>query len=917
MSKLVIVESPAKARTVSKILGAEYQVEASVGHVRDLAQPSNLPEKEKHGPFAKFAVDVDGDFTPYYVINSDKKQTVKQLKDLLKQSDELILATDEDREGEAIAWHLLEVLKPKVPVKRMVFHEITSEAVNRAIEATRNIDLGLVDAQETRRILDRLVGYEISPLLWRKVAPGLSAGRVQSVATRLVVERERERMAFQAAEYWSIEVDLATRKEAAAFSARLSQIGTYAVAQGRDLGDDGQLTSAAAKKQVVILDEAQVTQLANYLQVHNELQVSNLESKPYRRRPSAPFTTSTLQQEASRKLGLSARNTMQLAQSLYENGYITYMRTDSTTLSTQALRAARAQAQQLFGQGCVPDSPRVYGTQTKGAQEAHEAIRPAGEEFRHPKELSGHLGKMELALYELIWKRTLASQMIDATGMTATLTLEAQMPIALETLRIFTKQAHNEELKLVFSAAGTVITEPGFRQIYEEGRDKDRYDSDKESKSLPNLEVGENVQVVKTDPSGHTTRPPERYTDASIVKKMEELGIGRPSTYASTITRIIARAYVERKGQTLIPTWIAFSVTRLLEENLPDLINYAFTADMESALDRIALGVEKRTVYLSEFWRGNTNVPGLKQQVESLGDIDAKAVNSIEIGQGITLRVGKYGPYVEKDGLNEQAEKLRATVPSDLPPDELTVEAAEELFKRAASDGRVLGKHPETGLEIIAKDGRYGAYVSEELPDDAPENAKPRTAGLFKTMDLETITLEQAVELLSLPRLLGKIDGQEVYAKNGRYGPFLTKGSETRSLETEAELISIDLPTAEALFAAPKQRRGAKAATSLAKDMGVDPVTGKAVTLKDGRFGPYVTDGEINASLRTADSVETITPERAWELLALRREKIAEGGLAKGRVKKSSAKKTTTKKTTVSKKTVSPKKSTDSKKAAE
>lgn len=907
MNTLVIVESPAKARTIEKFLGPDYQVEASVGHVRDLAQPSELPDKEKHGPFAKFAVNIENDFEPYYLVNPDKKRTVSQLKKILQQADRILLATDEDREGEAIAWHLLEVLKPKVPVSRMVFHEITKDAITRALENTRDINQGLVDAQETRRIIDRLVGYEISPLLWRKIAAGLSAGRVQSVATRLVVERERARRAFKSANYWGLQASVnAQNTDGDVFTAAVISVNGKNVATGRDFGDDGELSAAAKKKETLVLDEQSAKELQKNLS-NSSVIVSRVETKPYKRRPSAPFTTSTLQQEASRKLRMSTRDTMSTAQRLYENGYITYMRTDSTALSVQAANAARQQAKDLYGEKSIPEIPRVYEKKAKGAQEAHEAIRPAGENFRHPKDLKDKLSPGEYSLYELIWKRTIASQMIDATGKVATILLQSEVSDS--------KQKDESAQTVLLRASGTVITEPGFRQVYEEGKDSSRYDAEsktnEETNKLPDVEMGQECVIKSVEAEGHNTRPPERYTDATLVKKMEELGIGRPSTYASTISRIEQREYVVHQGQALIPTWLAFSVVRLLEENLPDLVDYAFTAEMEEELDKIAAGEEGRVSYLSRFWHGEEGRAGLEKEVADLGDIDAKAVNSIAISENITLRVGKFGPYVEKI-LPGGETPLRATVPPDLTPDELTQAKAEELLSQTKEEDKVLGIHPETGLQILVKAGRFGPYVQEELPSDAPSKAKPRTASLFKDMSIDTLTLEQAVKLLSLPRLVGKTtEGEEIQAQNGRFGPYLTKGKDTRSLEAEEDLFTITLAEAEQIFAQPKTRRGAKKSNTLSKELGVDPVSGGTVFLRDGRFGPYVTDGSVNASIRTTDSIDTITPERAYNLLSLRREKLAETG---GKTKRGATSKT--RKSAITKKSATPKKTTSKAKKA-
>ncbi|MCI1675741.1 MAG: type I DNA topoisomerase [Ancrocorticia sp.] len=861
MKKLVIVESPAKSRTISAFLGPDYDVEASIGHIRDLPQPSELPADMKKGPYGRFAVDVDHDFTPYYVIAPDKKKKVAELKRQLKDADELLLATDEDREGEAIAWHLYEVLKPKIPVKRMVFHEITPEAIDRALREPRELDLQLVDAQESRRILDRLVGYEVSPLLWRKVAPGLSAGRVQSVATRLVVDRERERMAFSAVSYWDVTGTFA--KDAEQFDAKLAKVDGSRIASGKDFTDQGTLKAKSAAEGVTVLDGSAARAIAAQL-VGAPAAVSSVETKPYTRRPAPPFTTSTLQQEASRKLRMSARDTMRTAQGLYENGYITYMRTDSTNLSDQALGAARGQIAEIYGESYLPSKPRRYVTKSKGAQEAHEAIRPAGDHFRTPAQVKHELSGAQFSLYELIWKRTVASQMADAKGQTASVRIVV-----------------SGEQDLEFAASGTVITFPGFMAAYQESADARRYaekPADAESR-LPALAQGEALAVRAAEPDGHETQPPPRYTEASLVKKMEELGIGRPSTYAATIATISDRGYVEHRGQALVPTWTAFSVVRLLEKYLPNLVDYDFTASMETELDRIAAGEERGTAYLDRFWRGSDGHEGLEGQVEGLGDIDARAINSVDLGDGIVLRVGRYGPYVQEAGPN--GEDLRhASVPEGVAPDELTLEKARELLDSAAADGRELGVDPVTKHTIVAKAGRFGPYVTEVIPEGevaltpsgkpSKRAPKPRTASLFHSMSLETVTLDQALQLLSLPRMVGNIDGEDVLAQNGRYGPYITKGKDSRSLASEEQIFTLTIEQAAELFAQPKQRRGATAKPPL-KELGEDPVTGKPVLLKDGRFGPYVTDGVTNASLRRSDDPNTLTNERAYELLADRR----------------------------------------------
>jgi DNA topoisomerase I len=838
--RLVIVESPAKARTIAGYLGPDFVVESSVGHIRDLPDSAaEIPEKYKGEAWARLGVDVEHGFEPLYVVDPDKKKTVSQLKKQLADADELLLATDEDREGEAIAWHLLEVLKPKVPTRRMVFHEITRDAIERALDETRDVDERLVDAQESRRILDRLYGYEVSPVLWKKVMRGLSAGRVQSVATRLVVQRERERMAFRAAEWW----DLLATFDPDSFEARLVSLDGQRVATGRDFGPDGKLRGEARQ-----LDEETARGLAERLQGAS-FTVARVERKPYVRRPSAPFMTSTLQQEASRKLRYSAQTTMRLAQRLYENGYITYMRTDSTTLSESALAAAREQASSLFGADYVPPEPRRYERKVKNAQEAHEAIRPSGDRFRTPQDVKSELSPDEHALYELIWMRTIASQMKDAQGQTVS-------------LRIGGESSSGESVE--FGASGTVITFRGFLAAYEEGRDEDRAAQEgDEERRLPNLSEGDAVELRELEPQGHETSPPARFTEATLVRTLEELGIGRPSTYASILGTILDRGYVFKRGTALVPAFLAFSVVGLLEKHFGRLVDYDFTASMEDDLDRIAAGDEHRVEWLGRFYFGDGD-GGLHELVSDLGAIDAREINSLEIGDGIVLRVGRYGPYIERGD-------QRASVPEELAPDELTIEKAEELLSQPSGD-RELGVDPETGRPLVARSGRYGPYVSEVLPEDSKE--KPRTASLFKTMSLDTVTLEDALRLLQLPRVVGVAeDGEEVVARNGRYGPFVQKGKESRSLESEEQLLTISLPEALAVLAQPRQRRGQRAATKPLRELGTDPVGGKEIVLKEGRFGPYVTDGETNASLRKGDDPETVTLDRAVELLAERRAK--------------------------------------------
>ena len=846
--RLVIVESPAKARTISRYLGPGYEVESSIGHIRDLPEKaSQIPatEREKYGALG---VAVEDDFEPYYVVDPEKKKVVTGLKRKLAQADELLLATDEDREGEAIAWHLVQELRPKVPVRRMVFHEITKDAIVRALDETRDVDERLVDSQETRRILDRLYGYEVSPVLWKKVMRGLSAGRVQSVATRLVVDRELERIRFVIASYW----DVVGTFEPGPFEARLVAVDGKRVAQGRDFGSTGTTDDS-----VLVLDEERATALARDLD-GRPFAVTSVEEKPYRRSPAAPFRTSTLQQEASRKLRYSSQTTMRVAQRLYENGYITYMRTDSVALSDTAVRAARAHAERTYGAETVPDSPRRYERAVANAQEAHEAIRPAGDVFRAPEEIAREVSRDELALYELIFKRTVASQMKDASGHTVSIQVEG---------------VTEPGTTATFGASGTVITFPGFLLAYESGTDEPG--DDEGEGRLPQLTVGQAVEAVELTPDGHETRPPARYTEASLVKALEDRGIGRPSTYAAILSTILDRGYVFKKGTALVPTFTAFAVTQLLEQHYASLVDYEFTARMEDDLDRIAAGDEDRVAWLTRFYRGDGGDPGLQQLVtDHLGDIDARAVNSISLpGTDIVVRVGRYGPYLERG-------EDRASLPDEIVPDELTPERAEELLSQSSSE-RTLGEDPDTGRPIVVRTGRYGPYVTEELPDESDE--KPRTASLFASMEPETVGLEDALRLLSLPRAIGvdPADGEEIVAMNGRYGPFIKKGSESRSLDAEEQLFTLTVDEALTLLAQPKQR-GRRAAAAPLRELGADPSSGKPLVVKDGRFGPYVTDGETNASLRTGDRVEALTLERAVELLADRRSR----GPAKRRQRK-------------------------------
>lgn len=911
--KLVIVESPTKARKIQSYLGDDYEVEASVGHIRDLPQPKDLPAEMKKGPYGKFSVDVDNGFDPYYVVHADKKKKVSELKKALKDADELFLATDEDREGEAIAWHLIQELKPKVPVKRMVFHEITRDAILRALENTRELDQDLVDAQETRRILDRLYGYEVSPVLWRKVRQGLSAGRVQSVATRLVVERERERMSFVSADYWDVAGTFAVSDDDGAasgqpsFRARLTQLAGAKVASGRDFDDRGRLK---VRTGVVQLDEATATAVVSGLQAA-DFSVRSLETKPYTRRPAAPFTTSTMQQEAGRKLRMSSRQAMRTAQGLYENGYITYMRTDSPSLSKEATDAARRQAAELYGPEYVPGAPRLYQSKSKGAQEAHEAIRPAGDSFRTPAQVAGELSGDQFRLYELIWKRTVASQMADAKGSTASVRLGATI--------VGGEQDGNEA---VFSASGTVISFRGFLAAYEESADADTEAAEgaaaKETR-LPTMSEGDALVGTDLAADGHSTAPPARYTEASLVKALEERGIGRPSTYAATISTIQDRGYVITRGQALVPTWLAFAVIRLLEEHFDRLVDYDFTATMEADLDQIAAGSRERVAWLKEFYFGeapgnlgtsdelgvDSDGGGLRALVANLGEIDAAAINSVDIGEGIRVRVGRYGPYIEDLAAEVEEGKTppRASVPDDVAPDELTVAKARELLAAGADDGRVLGTHPETGNPVIAKNGRYGPYVTEQMPEPdldpglsaaAKKRAlaalpKPKTASLLKTQALDSVTLEDALQLMSLPRVVGTDpeSGDEITAQNGRYGPYLKKGTDSRTLPSEEAMFTVTLEEALEIYKQPKRGRG-RTATPPLRELGDDPTSGKPIQVKDGRFGPYVTDGETNRTLPRDVTPESITAERAIELLAEKR--------AQGPAKKRTTRATTTKK---------------------
>lgn len=890
--KLVIVESPTKMKSIQSYLGDDYEVLSSVGHIRDLASKRDIPEKDR-AAYGKYSIDVDNGFEPYYVVSDRKTKTVSELKRALKGASELLLATDEDREGEAIAWHLLETLKPKVPVKRMVFHEITKDAIAAAVGNTRELDTSLVDAQETRRVLDRLYGWDVSPVLWRKVGSGregqaLSAGRVQSAATRMIVDRERERMAFVSADYWGIDATAAKASES--FRVKLVRLDGAPVAVGRDFDEQG-----ALKRAVIVLDEKAATELASALEQAAAV-VTSVEAKPGTRRPYAPFTTSTLQQEAGRKLGMTAKTTMSVAQSLYERGFITYMRTDSTNLSAQAVTAARSQAAELYGDASVPLKPRVYASKSRNAQEAHEAIRPSGDRFRRPSEIGGELGRDEKRMYDLIWKRTVASQMADAKLETTTVTLETEAG----------------DKKAELTASGTVYTFKGFLEAYEEGRDESRADADKGAdQQLPKVAEGDAVGLSEPEAKGHQTSPKPRYTEATLVKVLEERGIGRPSTFASIIGVILDRGYVVKRGQALVPTWLAFSVTRLLEQHFTELVDYDFTANLENDLDAIARGEEKRSEWLKAFYFGGDGHPGLRNIVDDLGEIDARAINATRITDTATLRFGRYGPYLEvADPDNPEAKPRIVNVPEELAPDELTAQKAQELIDAPVAGNRVLGENPANGKVVVVKDGRFGPYLQEEDPVDPDavdestgevaeaqkkrtakkDDPKPRRASLFTSMSPETIDLDTAITLLDLPRTVGEDPetGEAITAQNGRYGPYLKKGADSRSLQTEDQIFSIALDEALEIYKQPKY--GARRAASALKEFDADPVSGKPIKVRDGRFGPYVTDGETNATIPRGEQVDDITFERAVQLIADKRAK----GPAKKRTttRKAPAKKT-------------------------
>ena len=877
---LIIVESPAKARTISKFLGPDWVVESSIGHIRDLPPNADeIPKKYKKESWARLGVDVDNDFAPLYVVPKSKKEQVKKLKAKLKHASELYLATDEDREGEAIAWHLIEVLKPEVPVKRLVFHEITNHAIETALAEPRDIDQQLIAAQETRRILDRLVGYEVSPVLWRKLRPKLSAGRVQSVATRLIVTREDARMRFVESAFSGIEAMLKTVEEQRSFTARLAELGGRKVAIGKDFDQE----TGELKTKALVLDSGQAQALATELE-DSSFAVTEVTEKPFTNRPYPPFMTSTLQQEAGRKLRFNARRTMRTAQSLYENGYITYMRTDSLTLSSEALSGARHQVRELYGAEYLPDGPRVYRSKSKSAQEAHEAIRPAGERFRTPGELTSKLDADQMKLYELIWKRTLASQMKDATGVRTQVRIEAPT---------------NEQGTATFTTSGKVIIFAGFLRAYVAGSDDPGAEQPDQEKILPKLTSGQQLTVGGMEPTSHTTQPPARYTEASLVKELEARGIGRPSTYASIIQTIQDRGYVWHKGQALVPTFTAFAVVRLLERNLPDLVDYDFTARMEDELDAIARGEAEAVPWLHDFYFGISDADNGRRQIMRMGlhallatgdDIDPREASRITIGETkegerVAVRVGRYGPYVQV-GDTEQ----RASVPDDLPPDELTLDRALEMIAKAAEGDRAIGNDPETGKPVYVKEGRFGPYV--QLGDREEGGDKPGMASLWKSMSPDTMTLEQALMLLSFPREVGKHpeSGEAITAQDGRYGPYLKMGSETRSLDNQDQLATITLDEAVAKLKEPKKARGRGAAAVIA-DLGAHPESGDAIQVKTGRYGPYVTDGTVNATVPKGTDPEKVDLDQALELLAKREAKLRAQGKDPRAKKKTRSKK--------------------------
>jgi DNA topoisomerase-1 len=847
-NSLVIVESPAKARTISKFLGAAYTIEASIGHIRDLPQGAKeIPPEFKGEDWAYLGVNVEKDFDPVYVIPRDKISQVRKLKALLKDAKDLYLATDEDREGEAISWHLCEVLQPKVPVHRLVFHEITEEAIRHALEQPRQIDNDLVRAQEVRRIVDRLYGYDVSPLLWRKIRSRLSAGRVQSVAVRLIVDRERQRMSFVPATYWDLLATLAT-PGGEGFEATLVSFQGRRIPEGRDFDPaTGRLKDAG----LLLLDQREAAELAARVG-RAECRASDLEDKPYTTRPYPPFTTSTLQQEANRKYGFTARHTMQAAQSLYETGHITYMRTDSTTLAAVAVETARQLVASQYGPEYLPPQPRYYQTKVKNAQEAHEAIRPAGHPFDLPEALRGQLSPDQFKLYDLIWKRTVASQMADARCRRITISVEAD--------------------GAVFQAAGRTIDFPGYLRAYVEGSDDPESRLADRDVVLPGVTVGQRLECRGVEPKSHTTQPPNRYSEAALTRALEEMGIGRPSTYAQIIDTILARDYVFKfkRGNVLVPTWTAFAVSQLLESHLPNLVDYQFTAAMEDELDAISRGELSHLEYLKHFYYGNDH-PGLKEQLKNkIEEIDARDVSRVGIGTPpgqaeVFVRVGRYGPFLEQGD-------RRAALPDQMPPDELTLEVALEMLDKATQGDEPLGACPETGLPVFVKVGRFGPYVQRGAGEG---DQKPQNASLLKGMNADDMTLELALKLLSLPRTLGQhpATAEPVVAHNGRYGPYVKCGEETRSLPNGLSPLDVTLEQALELLAQPKAGRGRAARKEPLKVFDPSPVTGKPVHLLAGRYGPYVTDGATNASLPRGTSVDEVTLEYALNLLKARAER--------------------------------------------
>ncbi|HJM74501.1 MAG TPA: type I DNA topoisomerase [Dehalococcoidia bacterium] len=861
---LVIVESPAKARTIAQYLGPEFIVESSVGHIRDLpSSASEIPAKYKKESWARVGIDVDHNFEPLYVVPPSKKETVSTLKKALKKVSTVYLATDEDREGEAIAWHLVEVLKPKIPIRRMVFHEITKAAVEEALQNPREIDAELVEAQEARRILDRLYGYEVSPVLWRKVKPRLSAGRVQSAALSLIVDRERARMRFVSGSYWDVDATLRSGDaEQSSVRTRLAELGGKRVATGRDF--DTTTGELKADADVELIGQSDAEALAVHLKPSN-FTVSEVAERPYTQPPPAPFVTSTLQQEAGRKLRFTAQRTMQAAQSLYENGYITYMRTDSTNLSEQAVSAARSQITSLYGPDYVPEKVRTYATKSRGAQEAHEAIRPAGESFRTPEGLARELDGDRARVYELIWQRTVASQMKDANGLRTNIRFEVDA---------------GERGTAVFTTSGKVITFPGFLRAYVEGSDDPDAERGDQERLLPPLSQGQQLPVESTEARGHQTQPPSRFTEASLVRDLEERGIGRPSTYASIIQTIIDREYAQKQASALVPTFMAFAVIQLLEQHFAELVNPEFTARMERDLDDIAEGELDSKPWLRNFYFGgkedSENV-GLHGRIAAGWEaIDARAVSSIplgadENGEIVFARVGRYGPYVQAGDEGE-----RGSVPDGIAPDELTLERALQLLAEAAQGDKVVGAHPQGGRDIKLKTGRFGAYVQMGEDDEPKETLK--RASLWPTMTMESLTLDQAVQILSYPKSLGTDPktGSEVMALDGPNGPYLRSGDETRSLRDHEHLGAIELTEALAVLAEPRQR-GRRGAAEIAS-LGVHPDNGEPVKLLRGRFGPYVTDGTVNASIPKGRDPVSITLDDAVDLIAAREVKLRDQG---------------------------------------